>query len=75
MEEKEKKNSVKKYAVFSGLGIQMGASIWLGAYLGGLLDDKYQNEKPIFRLVLIMLFFIGSMIILIKSLKKMDQDN
>lgn len=29
----------------SGLGIQMGVTIWLGAELGKYLDATYPNEK------------------------------
>lgn len=74
-EDESSSKNLKKYAAFSGLGIQMGASIWLGAYLGGLLDEKYHNEKPVFRLVLILFFFVGSMFLLIRTLKKMEKDN
>lgn len=44
-----KKNSEHKgpprFARLSGIGLQMGATIFLGAYLGKYLDEKYPSDK------------------------------
>lgn len=43
------------YAVLSGIGVQLAATIFLGAYTGQYLDQKYQNEKSWFTLGLVLL--------------------
>ncbi len=41
-----KKDQLKKAAVFSGLGIQMGVAIYLGYRLGQWLDvEFYKSDK------------------------------
>jgi F0F1-type ATP synthase assembly protein I len=42
MSEQKKSN---RYVRLSGIGIQMAATIFLGAFLGRYLDDKYPMEK------------------------------
>jgi F0F1-type ATP synthase assembly protein I len=42
MSEQKKSN---RYVRLSGIGIQMAATIFLGAFLGRYLDDKYLMEK------------------------------
>jgi membrane protein DedA with SNARE-associated domain len=75
MEKKNPKNKkVNSFVVFSGIGIQMGLTIYLGSYLGKWLDTKYEMEKPVFTLSLILFFFIVSMYSLISRLNKMNKD-
>jgi F0F1-type ATP synthase assembly protein I len=42
MSEQKKPN---RFIRLSGIGIQMAATIFLGAFLGRYLDDKYPMEK------------------------------
>lgn len=42
--EKESKGP-SRFLRLSGLGFQMGATIFLGAYLGKFLDEKYPMDK------------------------------
>lgn len=65
---------VNKWAVFSGMAIQMGVIIGGMAWLGDYLDKKYQKEFPLFTLIL-SLFGVGvSMYIVIKEIIKMSND-
>ena len=41
-------NKIPKFARLSGIGLQMGATIFLGAYLGKYLDAKYPADKKWF---------------------------
>lgn len=41
-------NKIPKFARLSGIGLQMGATIFLGAYLGKYLDGKYPADKKWF---------------------------
>ena len=45
---KDKKNQPNKFLIFSGLGLQMGLTIYLGHYLGEFLDEKYGNGNSFY---------------------------
>lgn len=51
-------STIKNIARFSGMGIQMGATIYLGAWAGKWLDEKYPMEKNWFTIGL-TLFAVG----------------
>jgi len=42
------KDQLKKFAVFTGMGVQMGATIYLGYRLGLWLDQKYVSPEPFY---------------------------
>lgn len=42
------KNQLKNFAVFSGIAIQMGVTIYLGSLLGEWLDVKYSKTEPFY---------------------------
>jgi hypothetical protein len=44
MENKKPKKSLNKYIRLTGIGLQMGLTIYLASYLGKWLDVKYPNE-------------------------------
>lgn len=57
----EKKSSKKSkqpnnLAKLSGVGLQMCATIFIGAYTGKWLDQQYPNEKNWFTIGLTLLF-------------------
>ncbi len=41
---------------FAGMGIKMAIIIGLGVYLGRMIDLKFENETPIWTIVLSLLF-------------------
>lgn len=47
-EENKNKQGLKSYVQFSGVAFQMGATIFLGAYGGKFLDQKYEVEDKWF---------------------------
>ena len=47
MTKKKQSPGTSKFARLSGVGLQMGATIFLGAYAGKFLDEKY-SIKPRF---------------------------
>lgn len=47
-----------KFARLSGVGLQMGATIFLGAYAGKYLDEKFPSNKKWFTIGL-TLFSVG----------------
>lgn len=69
---KNQKKQPNKLLFFSSLGIEMGLTIYLSAKLGKWLDYKYPNDKNYFTLIIILIGFVGSMIVLIKKLQKIQ---
>ena len=58
MTKKKQSNGTSKFARLSGVGLQMGATIFLGAYAGKFLDEKYPSNKKWFTIGL-TLFAVG----------------
>ena len=42
------KSRLKNFAVFSGIGLQMGVLIYGGSWLGEWLDIKYASPEPFY---------------------------
>jgi F0F1-type ATP synthase assembly protein I len=55
---------------YSGLGLQMLATIGVAAWLGLLLDRYLQFQFPLFLLLFVMLAFGGSIYQLYRSINK-----
>ncbi len=51
-----KKKPAKNFLRYSGLGVQMLATILIGVFLGIFLDDYFQVENHIFTLLLTIVF-------------------
>ncbi|AOW21054.1 AtpZ/AtpI family protein [Urechidicola croceus] len=45
MKEPKQKKPLNKYIRLTGVGLQMGLTIYLAAYFGKKLDLKYPNER------------------------------
>ncbi|MFT6323440.1 MAG: putative membrane protein YfcA [Halieaceae bacterium] len=57
----------------SGVGAQMGITIWLGAQLGKWLDEKYPSDKNWFTIGLV-LFAVGiSLYNLIQQVNRLNK--
>lgn len=67
-----KDKKVNVYLRFSSLGIQMGAIIAIFTWLGTFLDKKQANETPVWTIVLSLLGVTGSLYLVIKEVRKMD---
>lgn len=70
-----KKNTPKSnwsyYMKFSGMGLQMGAVIFLGTYLGIKLDEWTGTKKfPVFTLVFALLSVFGAIYMVIREFIK-----
>jgi len=52
------KKQPNTFIVLSGVGAQMGVTIWLGAQLGKWLDEKYPLDKNWFTIACV-LFAVG----------------
>ncbi|MGY8927537.1 MAG: AtpZ/AtpI family protein [Flavobacteriales bacterium] len=71
---KEKKNG-SKFVKFSSLGVQMIVLIGGGAWGGQLLDDKMQNEKPVFTIIFSLLGIFTSLYFVIREANKLSKDD
>lgn len=47
----KKDNGLKRWAILSGIGIQMGVIIYLFVKLGQWLDDKYSEGGKTFLII------------------------
>ncbi|UKN00369.1 AtpZ/AtpI family protein [Paracrocinitomix mangrovi] len=60
---------------YSGMAFQMLATIGLGAYGGHLLDQNQQTEKPVWTILFAALGTIVSLVLVIRSVKKMSDED
>jgi membrane protein DedA with SNARE-associated domain len=67
-----KKKPLNKFVRLSGVGLQMGITIYLAAYFGKKIDAHYDFEKNYITLILILVGFIGSLVSLMAQLKKIN---
>jgi F0F1-type ATP synthase assembly protein I len=72
--EKPEKSRLQQIAEYSSLGFQTVGIIGGGAWLGSLLDKKYQTEKSWFTLAFVLVFIVISMMYTIRKLNGMNND-
>lgn len=72
---KDKKESKQpKFLIFTGLAIQMGVLIYLGATLGKYLDGEYTDDKNWFTILLTLLAIVVSFYFLIKKVNQINEE-
>ncbi len=74
MNNQKQKKSLNKYVRFTGIAFQLGATIYLAAYVGKWLDNKFLMEKKIFTLVLILIGLIVSIWSIVKQLDRINNE-
>ena len=67
---KEQPKQYNSYLKFSGLAVQLVATIGLAGWLGYLLDNYLALGFPLFIIVFTLLAFSGAMFQLYKSMNK-----
>ncbi len=73
MSSENPKKPLNKYIRFSGIAFQLGATIYLAAYLGKWLDAKYLTSKKWFTMGLILVAMIVSIWNIARQLKEIDE--
>lgn len=73
MDEKEPKNPLRKWAVFTGIAFEMGAIIAVGVILGQWLDGKYPNEYATFTIIFSLLGVFIALYTVIKQVKNLNE--
>ena len=71
MTEKKPKKRLNKYVALTGIGLQMGITIYLAVQLGKWLDAKY-TESNTYTIVLTLLGIILSFYSLLRQLKNIE---
>jgi uncharacterized membrane protein YfcA len=64
-----------KFIVLTGIAIQMGVTIFLGAYFGKMLDEKYPSDKKWFTMGLTIFAVFVSLYLVLQQLKKLNKDD
>ncbi|WP_235016428.1 AtpZ/AtpI family protein [Aquimarina sp. AU474] len=72
---KDKGNQLRKYAALSGIAFQMGATIFICAYIGKKLDTYYQLEKRWFTMVFVLFGVTASIYVVIKQLNRINKSD
>ncbi|MEL4457403.1 AtpZ/AtpI family protein [Lutimonas vermicola] len=71
MTQKKPKKQLNKYIVLTGIGLQMGITIYLFAHLGKWLDARY-TENNAYTIVLTLLGITISFYSLLRQIKNLD---
>ncbi len=74
MNNQKQKKSLNKYVRFTGIAFQLGATIYLAAYIGKWLDHKFLMEKKLFTLGLILISLVASIWSIVKQLNKINNE-
>jgi F0F1-type ATP synthase assembly protein I len=68
--DKNKNSQLKNWAVFTGIAFQMGATIFLCAWVGKKLDERYPMEKNWFTIGFVLFGLVASVYVVLKQLKR-----
>ena len=66
---KRPKSPLRNFAVFSGMALQMGLTIFLFAYAGRWLDDTYNEGKKLYLIILTLLGVAIAIYVVLLQLK------
>ncbi len=72
---RKKKKQLNRYLQLTSIATQIGATIFLGSYLGKYIDGLYSFSKPWFTLLLTLLAMVLSIYSVIQQLKKINKQN
>lgn len=72
MTKPQKKKLPNKYLQLTGIAFQMGATIYLAAYLGKKLDEYFQTEKRIYTLIATLLGLLISIWNVLRQVKRVN---
>ena len=72
-EEKKGRSQLKNWAIFSGIAFQMGATIFLCAWAGKKLDERYPSGKNWFTIGFVLFGLVASVFVVLKQLKYFDK--
>ena len=65
-------NAIKRWAVLSGIAIQMGVIIYLFVQLGKWLDAQYSDGGKTYLVICTLLGVAGSLFLVVKQTKDLN---
>ena len=65
----------KNYLKYSSLGFQMAITIGLAAWGGQYLDKKYQTEKPVYTIILILAGIAIALYQVIREVSRLSKED
>lgn len=71
----KKDNQLRRYAQLSGIGFQMGATIFVCSWIGKKLDAHFQTQKDWFTIGFILFGVAASIYVLIKQLNRINKED
>lgn len=71
---KNKKKQRNRFLALTSLPFQMGVTIYLGAYFGKRLDQKFLTQKPWFTISGVFLSLIVSLYSVIQQLNRINKE-
>lgn len=71
----KKSNPKRNLARFSAISFQMGATIFLGAYAGKMLDEKYPSNKKWFTIGLTLFAVALSLYNVLRQVNKLNSED
>ena len=75
MTKEKKSNGKSRIARLSGIGAQMASTIFLGAYLGRYLDEKYPSDKKWWTIGLVLFAVSVSLYNVLRQVNKMNSQD
>jgi uncharacterized membrane protein YfcA len=64
-----------QYLELMGIAAQMGVTIFLGAYFGRWLDERYPSGKKWFTMIMTILAVVVSLYLVIKQVNKINRND
>jgi F0F1-type ATP synthase assembly protein I len=71
--EKERNQGPSRLAKLSGIGAQMGVTIFLGAWFGRYLDEKYPSNKKWFTIGFTLLAVAIALYNVLRQVNKLNE--
>lgn len=68
--QKKPKPANNNYMKYSGMALQFGVMTFVGAFLGGKLDERLGTERPYMAALFALLFLLAAFYIVFKDLMK-----
>ncbi|MGB7786132.1 MAG: AtpZ/AtpI family protein [Salinimicrobium sp.] len=72
-EKDDKKNQLRNWAIFTGIAFQMGATIFVCAWIGKKLDERYPSGRNWFTLGFVLFGLVASVYVVLKQLKRYNK--
>ena len=72
MSSQNKKRPPNRYLVLTGIAFQMGAIIYLAAYLGKKMDNSINPEQKTYTLIITLVGLVIAIWLVLKQVKRLN---